>query len=519
MYLEERYLGLTSILDNADISKLVVDGTSSSDMSTKLDSKLTGCPFHIVLLAEATPLQYLLDAMDSNGCSYNKTMIGTFDVSPQVYQTIAADKLKFAISQQAYLQGASTVVMATIFATTGKVFAQSAESTEGNYLSGPVLITKDNLPSQLQETCETDAFPVCPNTTAADGFLTTCPCTDRSNVIIAGVTHGVTTDSFWDEVYAAAYQAGKDFGVDLQLVRLTPEATDEALYAKYSQQIYSFCNQVPAISGIFVSLTNPLIVEAAHYCSLNKSVPVIAINTGSDQIQASGALSFIGQAEFTAGKGAGQRILDAGATKGLCLYHAYNNSALEARCAGMEQAFNETTGATFLGSFYVPPDNGTEYTLTVLKAIGNRGSWNGYGILACGLVQLPFALELLAAHPGLKIGTFDTSSDLYTALSENKVLFSIDQNSYLQGYWPVPFLTWFATTGEALVNKFIESGPRFVTSVPTLPEQACEAVFFDACPNSTLENAAQARSGTYFVTRCTLFTSISILLMAGLLHW
>lgn len=56
-----------------------------------------------------------------------------------------------------------------------------------------------------------------------------------------------------------------------------------------------------------------------------------------------------------------------------------------------------------------------------------------------------------------------------------------DQNPYLQGYLPVPLLTWQAYTKEALINRYGESGPAFIERTPSTDEQACADVYFKAC--------------------------------------
>lgn len=504
VYLNQRLLGATSSLGNTTtFQKLILSGTSTmNEMTLQLTTALTGCPFQMILLAQATALQAVLSAMDHHGCSFDQTLIGTFDVSPQVYEAIASNTLKFAISQQAYVEGASAVVMASLFVTTGETLARSVESSEGYYLSGPVLVDKGNIPSLAEETCELDAFPVCPNTTAANGSEATCPCVNRSQILLAGVTHGLVGDIFWNQVYAAARQAGEDFNVQLRLVRLEPQPTSDEFFATYVNQILAFCNQTnPPISGLFVSLTNNLVVNAVKFC-VSKHIPVISINTGSELAIGAGVLAHVGQAEFIAGQGAGQLLIKAGVKQGVCLIQEMNNSALIQRCAGMEDAFNSSSSASFLGSFNVPQANGTEFTSIVENAVGENGTWAGVGALAVTLGQLPYILAVQQRHPSLKIGIFDTSIDLYNAITSKQVLFAVDQNAYLQGYLPIPFLTWYISTGEALVNKFIDSGPQFVTQVPTLAEQSCQNIFFKSCPVNTSIESVDLTSGGSLVFPC-----------------
>jgi len=66
---------------------------------------------------------------------------------------------------------------------------------------------------------------------------------------------------------------------------------------------------------------------------------------------------------------------------------------------------------------------------------------------------------------GTKVGTFDLSGQVITAIKGGKVLFAIDQQQYLQGYLPVVFGYLFVNnlntvgggqpilTGPGIVNK------------------------------------------------------------------
>jgi hypothetical protein len=84
------------------------------------------------------------------------------------------------------------------------------------------------------------------------------------------------------------------------------------------------------------------------------------------------------------------------------------------------------------------------------------------------------------------MGTFDTSDEIFDALDKNQIAFGIDQQPYLQGYLPIPLLTYFSYSKQHLQNEFIESGPSFVTSSPSEQEQICEVNLFEVCDDSDL---------------------------------
>lgn len=477
--LQERYLGLSENVGGLFFETLVVDGTSQEDMTAKLQQAMVGCPYTHILLSTSSSLANTVQAIKDAGCSFESIVMGTFDVSEVVYTGIANNELDFTISQQTYLQGSLPVVLATLFSTTGRTLAASSESRNGIYLSGPTLINGTNLPSPEQQVCQFEAFPICPNNKNPLGEMAECPCIDRSQIKIRGITHGVSTDPFWDQVYAAMGQAAEDFGVDLVAIRLDPSETNEAVYEQMAGQVRALCSE--EIDGLFVSIPSQDVADALSTCQQN-NIPVISINAGSSQAKELGLLNHVGQVEFSAGKIAGERMIEMGVTRGFCLRHEVNNTALLDRCNGMKEAFDESTRSVeFLGATDVPPDNTNQYISAVNALVGESGSWDGLGVLLGGAIQVPMAIALKEQHPGLVMATFDTSDEVFEAINAGNILFGVDQNAYLQGYFPIPLLAWKTYAQEALAATFFETGPRLVMTSPSNVEVECQNNYYGTC--------------------------------------
>jgi len=67
------------------------------------------------------------------------------------------------------------------------------------------------------------------------------------------------------------------------------------------------------------------------------------------------------------------------------------------------------------------------------------------------------------------VGCFDTGAAIFDSLSLETLLFTVDQQQYLQGYVPVALATLVVTTGMALTMPFdtdgiLMSGPALITS-------------------------------------------------------
>lgn len=266
----------------------------------EINTELSGCNYDAVLLASAELLPAALSALQ--GCP---AALGTFDTNQQVYDAIAAGgNLKFAVSEQSFLQGALPVVMASVFASTGKKIVPPTASRTHAYLAGPKLITIKNVPSNTLQTCEREGFPVCPDTLSWDGTTpATCACTDRTRIKIGGVLHGVTTDSFWDPVYEASRQAAADMGIDLLLDRPAPVSNQTLLHQKMAEKIKNYCQQ--DIAGLFVTIPSPTFIAPALIECQKLNIPIVAINSGIGTAEELDLLHYVGMLEFNAGYGAG----------------------------------------------------------------------------------------------------------------------------------------------------------------------------------------------------------------------
>ena len=71
-------------------------------------------------------------------------------------------------------------------------------------------------------------------------------------------------------------------------------------------------------AGIAISLADPTGVSAAAESVVAAGIPLYTLNSGVDHYKSLGAVTHVGQTEFVAGQGAGERFNALGATKVLC---------------------------------------------------------------------------------------------------------------------------------------------------------------------------------------------------------
>lgn len=344
---------------------------------------------------------------------------------------------------------------------------------------------------------------------------------------IGGVTHGLTTDSYWDPVFAASMQAAIDMDIKLFNERFEPEKDESALHTKMANQIEMLCTK-ENVDGIFVSIPSERVLNAVEKCA-NLGIPVISINSGAEMSKSLNLLHHIGMLEYDAGFSAGEQLSNTGIKHGICINHAKGVSAVNERCQGFGDAL-EAIQIGYAGQVYVPVSDETKFIEAVENFVAEKlpdisEMWNGLGILAAGGPQHTSIIELARNHSNVKIGAFDTSSELYNAIDSGIKEFGIDQQPYLQGYMPVLLLTYMATTKQTVLNQFIETGPAFIVDSPTENQVICEERLFMTCSatdsttgfvtgSHTEGNVTPSSSSTLFQTwpLCiSLFSSLAMI--------
>ena len=257
---------------------------------------------------------------------------------------------------------------------------------------------------------------------------------NRGNIHLAVVTHGQASDPFWSVVKNGVVQAAKDMGVNYSY-----DAPPTFDMVKMSQLIDSKVASKP--DGLIVSIPDASALGGSIKSAVSAGIPVISINSGSDVYKSLGALTHIGQTEELAGMAGGENMGKAGVQNALCINQEQGNAALELRCKGFQEGLVKTGGK--VTELVVDLKNPTDTQQKITSAF-QRTPYDG--VLALGPTGAAPALAALQAAGKLgqiKLGTFDLSADVLSAVAAGNMLFAIDQQQYLQGYLPIVILTLF----------------------------------------------------------------------------
>ena len=280
--------------------------------------------------------------------------------------------------------------------------------------------------------------------------------TARAALRIVAVTHGVSADPFWSVVINGLDDAARDLGV-----RVEYQAPSTFDMVAMTDLIDAAVASRP--DGLVVSVPDPDALGASIRAAVEVGIPVITINSGEDASASLGALAHLGQAEYDAGFGGGERLAEAGARRVLCVNQEVGNAALDTRCQGLTDALAEHgVPVSVLAVELADPEDTRQRVAGALLADPTID-----GILTLGTTGAEPALAALhdlGRVGAVHLGTFDLSTRVLEAIRDGEIDFAIDQQQYLQGYLPVVLLTLYIETGTVPGGgQAIPTGPGFVT--------------------------------------------------------
>lgn len=272
---------------------------------------------------------------------------------------------------------------------------------------------------------------------------------------IVVVTHGQASDPFWSVVKNGVDAAAHD-------MRVTVEYQAPATFdmVAMSQLIDAAVATEP--DGLVVSVPDADALGPSIKAAVDAGIPVISINSGSDVAGELGVLAHVGQTEYEAGYGGGQRMAAAGATNALCVNQEVGNVALDLRCEGFTKAMGEAGGKVTVLAVDLADPTGSANSISAALAADETLN----AIFTLGPTGAAPALQVLEEEGRLGemlVATFDLSPEVLAAVRDGNMLFAIDQQQYTQGYLPIVYLTLFLENLNTPGQVLVQTGPGFVT--------------------------------------------------------
>lgn len=267
---------------------------------------------------------------------------------------------------------------------------------------------------------------------------------------IALITHAPAGDTFWDTVRKGAEEAAAKDNVEL-LYTNDPEAGRQA------QLIQQAVDQ--KVDGIAVTLATPGALKDSLKKASDAGIPIVSLNAGEDVSKQLGAFTHFGSNEQLAGQAVGEKLAAENFKHPICVIQAQGHVGLEARCAGVK---SKVPGTEIL---YV---NGADMTSVESTATAKlQAAKDADVIIGLGApITLTLLKSVATAGSSAKVASFDLNKELAQKIADGTVLFTVDQQPWLQGYGSVDAL-WQVKRGG-----FKLGGGQPVLTGPTIVDKS-----------------------------------------------
>jgi simple sugar transport system substrate-binding protein len=269
------------------------------------------------------------------------------------------------------------------------------------------------------------------------------------------ISHAPDSDSWWNTIKNAIKQAGEDFDVSVDY--RNPPNGDLADMARLIEQAAA-----RNYHGVVASIADFDVLRRPMQRVVAKKIPLVTINSGTHaQSEQLNAIMHVGQPEYDAGKGAGEKAKAAGVKSFLCVNHYATNPVSFERCRG----FAEAIGVDYRAATLDAGDDPTTIESRVSAYLRNNPKTEA--VLTLGPTSAHPTLRALE-RMGLKgkvfFATFDLSDEITKGIKDGSVRFAIDQQPYLQGYIPVAVLAIMKQTNTrdiAAVKEKLLANAKF----------------------------------------------------------
>ena len=206
--------------------------------------------------------------------------------------------------------------------------------------------------------------------------------------------------------------------------------------------------------------------DAAFKQVTAKDTPLVIYNAGGIEAADNvGGLNYFGSDEATAGKAGGEFFGKDGEKNVLCVNTLPGAANTEARCKGIAEGIAENGGKSsqlpLPSSKFGDP---TAVSQAIKAALLKDDSIDGVVTISTGDANAAAsAIEQGGLADKVKLGTFDMDDTQLDRIKNDKQLFSIDQQPYMQGFLAVSALYAYIQWGIELPQKPILTGPAIIS--------------------------------------------------------
>jgi simple sugar transport system substrate-binding protein len=275
------------------------------------------------------------------------------------------------------------------------------------------------------------------------------------------VVHGGISDPFWGKVENAAKQAG-DLFPDLEVSYLGPTVYN---FQEFMSYIDSAIASKP--DALVCTLTTPEAMDESLRTAMDEGLPVIAINAPDLREPLSAripVLTYIGEDSYFIGVTAAREALKRFKPKrAVYLNHHPGAAHIEARGRGWIDVMKEA--GVPAEQLDITEDIATSAEVTAAYMKRNPDT----DAIFCGNVDRTAAVIPRLEEDGIKIGTdvkwaqMDMNEQVFDYIKNDKIMFTMDQQPFLQGFLGVQLAYLYVKWGLTPPPAPVSTGPAVVT--------------------------------------------------------
>ena len=280
------------------------------------------------------------------------------------------------------------------------------------------------------------------------------------NIFVVG---GKADDPFWSRVKRGAEDAGMIVKAEGGSVTWLAPANYNNLGPDAAKLLQTALSQNPG--AVVGPDWVPDAEDAAFEAIVAAKVPLIVYNSGYlAAAQKVGALNYVGSDDNVAGATAGKYLASHGFRHALCVNDFPGASFAEARCGGIKQGMT-SAGAQYTELPLPSSDYGNQTAVSQAVKAAILKDPTIDVIMTLGVSDEPAvqsAIDQANARSTVKAATFDMDTTTLQDVKSGKLLFTIDQQPYMQGFLAVSMLNQYVQWGLTMPQQPVLTGPAIV---------------------------------------------------------
>jgi simple sugar transport system substrate-binding protein len=235
--------------------------------------------------------------------------------------------------------------------------------------------------------------------------------------------------------------------------------------ADVGQMINAFNAAISAKSdGIAVCVVDKAAFEAPIKNALKKGIPVLAYNADGARGGPKARMAYIGQALYESGFAMGQRIAGLVPKGDVALFIATPGALnIQPRIDGAVAAIKQS--GKQLNPIVVPTDPAVDVELSKIDAwyLGHKSVAGMFAVDAGDTQGVGQVIQKHSLQGKVKGGGYDLLPGTLKLIDQGFLDFTIDQQPYLQGFYPVIQLFLYKLSGGLVAPSDTNTGLLFVT--------------------------------------------------------